>query len=435
MTHRYHYLALASLLVLPTSLAAQSAADSRIAALEAQLRSAQTRVAELETTLNDLSAAVAAISAARTAPADGAALLPTTAEAPEANPESIIVADLSFAERIVVPDLGSDERGAELRPKPELFVQTAYFANPIDGAAPEDAPVNFGINRVELAWGGRVGERIGMGYEIQYHPATEGASEELLNDAFVEYYASDALTLRAGQFVKPFGFDIQHSSNVRESPERGMFAGYFFPGQRDRGLMLRADLGELGWLSGTTLYAGAFNGNRFFADNNDELNYNLRLRRVFPSGRVAVGASYQAGTQLLPPGVVGDDDEHAAGVDVQLVAGRLGVRAEYVRGNMPSTLLGLDPEFAPAFRPGEKSWGATAFFNYNLTAEDDVYWRWDRFDNDPVTADNPRAFNVGYLRKIGASSRLAIDYQWKDDITFNDDELNTRLSLRWDVIY
>jgi phosphate-selective porin len=64
----------------------------------------------------------------------------------------------------------------------------------------------------------------------------------LVNDAFVEYYLNDHTTIRAGQFVKPFGFDIQQSSSVRESPERAIFAGYFFPGQRDRGILLSGDL-------------------------------------------------------------------------------------------------------------------------------------------------------------------------------------------------
>jgi hypothetical protein len=52
-----------------------------------------------------------------------------------------------------------------------------------------------------------------------------------------------------------------------------------------------------------------------------------------------------------------------------------------------------------------------------------------------VTGQNPRAFNVGYMRRVGNSSRVAVDYQWKDDVTFNDDELNTALSLRWDIVY
>jgi hypothetical protein len=400
----------------PPSVAQPADAD-RIAALEADLRTAQARVAELESTLDSLAAAVVELKAQPTAP---------ERQAPSEDGE--------FAERIIITDLGSDDREEQLRGKPELFVQTAYFANRIDNATVDDADLNFGINRMELGWAGSVSERFGMGFELQYHPAPDGASEELINDAYVDFYASDWLTLRAGQFVKPFGFEIQQSSSERESPERGIFAGYFFPGQRDRGFLLRADLGELGWLGGTTVDAAILNGNRFFADNNDSLNYNLRLRHLFPSGRLAVGASFQAGTQILPPGVTGDD-ENAYGADLQYVVGRFGIRAEYVRGNTPSTLLGLEPEFAPAFVPGDESWGATAFFNWNLSSRDDVYWRWDRFDNDPVTGQNPRAFNVGYMRRVGNSSRVAVDYQWKDDVTFNDDELNTALSLRWDIVY
>ena len=121
-------------------------------------------------------------------------------------------------------------------------MQTRYHANPIDEATSDEVTQNFGLNRMELRWAGRVSEKVGVGYEIQYHPAPDGAAEELVNDAYVEYYPSDFITVRAGQFVKPFGFDIQHSSSVRESPERGIFAGYFFPGQRDRGLMMAAEL-------------------------------------------------------------------------------------------------------------------------------------------------------------------------------------------------
>jgi hypothetical protein len=106
-----------------------------------------------------------------------------------------------------------------------------------------------------------------------------------------------------------------------------------------------------------------------------------------------------------------------------------------VRGDMPSTLLSLEPEFAPGFEPGQKTWGAAALFDYRLTPSDEVYWRWDRLDNDPVTRANVRAFNVGYLRRLGESSRIAFDYQRKDDVSYNDDELNTRFAIRWSVLY
>jgi hypothetical protein len=195
--------------------------------------------------------------------------------------------------------------------------------------------------------------------------------------------------------------------------------------------MVAADLGRVA--SGLSLRAGIFNGNRFFNDNNSDLNYNLRLRKVFDSVPLALGASLQRGTQLVAPGISADEDVY--GVDAQYVVGRLGIRAEYVRGDMPATLLSLEPEFAPAFTPGATSSGTTAFFNYNLTAKDDVYWRWERFENDPVTGADIRAFNLGYTRWLGETSRIGLDYQSKNDVTYNDDELNTKLSLTWNFLY
>jgi hypothetical protein len=200
--------------------------------------------------------------------------------------------------------------------------------------------------------------------------------------------------------------------------------------------MVSADLSRVaGWLDGMHFYGGVFNGNRFFDDNNDDLNVNLRVRKVFPLRPFAIGASWESGKQLLPLGFETGNRSTVHGVDAQWLLGRLGIRAEYARGDMPSTLLALEPEFAPGFEPGQTTWGAAALFDYRLTQDDEVYWRWDRLDNDPVTRANVRAFNVGYLRKLGENSRLGFDYQWKDDVTFNDDELNTQLSIRWNLVY
>lgn len=411
--------------------------DARIGMLERQLNSAQIQLEQLQATIDALlidlgelrDSSNRQVSAPPEEPVlpQGAPTLRLAAEEVEAH---------DYEGRILVRGLGGDEREHALDARPELFVQTRYHTSPIDEATDDDVTRNFTVNRMELRWAGRVSDNVGLGFEIQYHPAPDGAPEELVNDAYAEYYVNDAVTLRAGQFIKPFGFDIQHSSSARESPERGIFAGYFFPGQRDRGLMISADLEHVApWLEGTTLYAGAFNGNRFFNDNNDELNYNFRFRKVFDSLPLAIGASAQFGTQLLPPGATGSDDEDIYGVDVQYVVGRLGIRAEYVRGSIPSTLLSLEPEFAPAFVSGAKSSGAAAFFNYNLTANDDIYWRWDRYANDPVSGNDIRAFNLGYVRAIGENSRIGIDYQTKSDVTFNDDELNTKLSITWNLTY
>lgn len=423
MMDRRLVLLIPTLLFPGLALGQMSASETaRIDALEAQLTAAQSNLQQLQSVIESLASALAEVKG----------------QSPGAEPiePARVPGPESFRDRMLVSDLGHDEREGELEPRPELFIQSRYHANAIDEATDDDITRNFGLSRMELRWAGRVSEKVGMGFEIQYHPAPDGAAEELVNDAFVELYPSDAITIRAGQFVKPFGFDIQHSSSMRESPERGIFAGYFFPGQRDRGLMVTADLGNMAaWLNGTSVYAGIFNGNRFFNDNNDDLNFNLRIRKVFDSIPLAIGASLQRGTQVLPPGISGDPDEHIFGIDAQYVIGRLGIRAEYVRGNTPSTLLALDPEFVPGFVREEKSSGVAAFFNYNLNSRDDIYWRWDRFDNDPVTGRDIEAFNVGYLRSIGPNSRIGVDYQTKNDVTFNDDELNTRLSVTWNVLY
>ena len=155
-------------------------------------------------------------------------------------------------------------------------------------------------------------------------------------------------------------------------------------GQRDRGLLISGDLRflKVAALRDVQYFVGAFNGNRFFADNNRQLNYLARVRKIL-KGRFAVGVSAQLGKQILPPGVAGDNNENVFGVDFQYaVTGRLGLRGEFVAGNTPATLLGIEPEFAPAFRPGAHSSGGHLFAGYRLTDRDNIYARYDQFNGD-----------------------------------------------------
>jgi hypothetical protein len=354
--------------------------------------------------------------------------------ATQQSPPTIETSADRFVARIIEPGLGQSEREETLRAKPEVFIQTRYSALPIRDAGDEFEP-SLSLTRIETRWSGKVSERLGAGLEIQFHPAIDGSPEELVNDAFIEYYINDHTTVRVGQFVKPFGFDIQQSSALRESPERTIFAGYFFPGQRDRGVLLS---GDLRWLAISALrdvqyFVGAFNGNRFFTDNNRQLNYLARMRRVF-GRRFAVGISAQTGKQLLPAGLSGNNHEDILGVDFQLaLTNRLGMRGEFARGNTPSTLLAIEPEFAPAFRPGARSGGGHLFTTYRLNDRDNIYARFDGFNNDPVTSRNIRAFNFGYFAHIGNSSRISFDYQFKNRPSFNDDAVNGRLNITWGI--
>ena len=358
---------------------------------------------------------------------------PTATPVQQSSPTAETTGD-RFVARILEPGLGLSESEETLRAKPEIFIQTRYSALPIRDVGDEFEP-NLSLTRIETRWAGKVTERLGAGLEIQFHPAIDGSPEELVNDAFIEYYVNDYMTVRVGQFVKPFGFDIQQSSAVRESPERAIFAGYFFPGQRDRGVLLSGDLRSLGVsaLKDVHYFVGAFNGNRFFTDNNRQLNYLARVRKIFDR-RFAVGFSAQIGKQLLPAALSGDNDENIFGVDFQLaVMKRFGMRGEFVRGNTPSTLLAIEPEFAPSFRPGARSGGGHLFASYTLGDRDNIYARYDGFNGDPVTGRNIRAFNFGYFRQVGGLSRLSFDYQFKNRHSFNDDAVNGRLNITWGI--
>lgn len=420
-----------------SALAQQQPPSPPVQQLEQKLDSALEQLAQLTATIESLRSDLARLkkgdagsSAAPATSAKGEPFAPSENQASTANAEAA-----AYRSRILGTSLSTSERDESLTARPELFFQGRYSAAPITGSDEAFRP-NFRLSRIESRWSGRVSDRLGVGLEIQYHPAPDGSPEELVNDAFIEYYANDYVTLRAGQFIKPFGFDIQQSSSLRESPERGIFAGYFFPGQRDRGLMLFGNLGFLGGepLKRTQYFVGVVNGNRFFNDSNRQANYLLRVRHVNERAGVAVGASVQLGKQLLPPGVTGNNDERLYGLDLQYLIGRFGLRAEIVTGNMPSTLLGLDPDFAPAFRPGAHSTGGAVLVNYRITGSHNVYARYDQFNGDPATGMNVRAVNFGYFRNIGGLSRLALDYQWKNRPSFNDDAINGRLQMTWSLL-
>lgn len=340
----------------------------------------------------------------------------------------------SFAHAIVSPDLADDERDNTLQVRPEIFIQSRFARLPGRDTPVDDAHLNFRLTRIEIRWSGRLSEHFGTGLELQFHPLLDGHPEEIVNDAFLEWYATDAVTVRAGQFIKPFGFDIQQSSFDREYPERGMWAGYFFPGQRDRGVMLIwRPKAEAGPLAHTEAYAALLNGNRFFNDNDGQLDTLFRLRRHWPALHAAVGASVQLGSQIVPEAFAGQTRVRLVGLDGQWAVSRLGLRAEWVHGTRPSTLLALEPNYTTAFAPGTTTDGLSTAALVHVTEHDEIYGRWDRLMGDPMSGRTVRVTDIGYRRLFDERTRLAIDYQWKNAPTDNDDAVNTRFQISLSV--
>ena len=345
--------------------------------------------------------------------------------------------EAAFVDRIVDFGVSADERGNELTAKPQIFVQGRYSTLPLEHATVHDFASNFRVSRAELRWSGRINSRFGAGLELQYHPANDGDPTQIINDAFLQYYPTDHLTLTGGQFVVPFGFDNQQSTARRESPERAMFVGYFFPGHRDRGILLQGnfDLLKSAVFKDVDFFAAVFNGNRFWSDNNRQLNYVFRLRKHSESLHLSAGISGQIGHQLLPPGTVGNDRQNVVGADVQWAFRRFGLRAEVIAGDMPSTLLSIVPVFAPAYRPGRHAVGGAVLATYHITDRDNIYVRYDQLNRDLVNGLNIRAVNWGYLRELPANTRVAIDFQQKNHLSFNDDAVNSQLQFTWGIVF
>ena len=108
--------------------------DRRIADLERQLAEAKGSVAALQKTIESLSEEVQALHGLDPKPAEAtvAAALPGSTQEAGGAPNDPAK---TFAERIIGPDLGSDERDHMFEAKPEVFIQTRYSVAPVE--APE----------------------------------------------------------------------------------------------------------------------------------------------------------------------------------------------------------------------------------------------------------------------------------------------------------
>lgn len=318
--------------------------------------------------------------------------------------------------------------------RPEVFIQGRFSLSPVRSVEARSA-TDFRLTRLEVGWSGKVTKRVGLGFEIKVHNAVYGQPRGMLNDAFVECQFSDHLKVSAGQFVKPFGFDVQQSSSIRESPERGMFAGYFFPGERDRGIIVSGDLNALNnhALKNVSISLAVLSGNLFFEKAKAQPNFVARVQKVFERPHLAVGLSMQRGKQFLPEGLSGKSSKNIYGFDAQYSLSRVELRAELAAGHTPSNLFNSGTEASPALRTNAQSAGGALLAVYRLTRAENVYARYDQFNGDAQADGNIRAFNFGYVRQVGKYSHVNFDYQLKNRESFNDDAANRKLQITWSV--
>lgn len=171
-----------------------------------------------------------------------------------------------------------------------------------------------------------------------------------------------SMSLKAGVFDRPFGYEISYSSSQRESPERSTIFQTLFPEERDLGLMLTLQAPKSSPWSKLKLEAGLFAGNgiKMETDNRKDFIGHLSVNHTVKDYlKIGAGLSYYYGgvyqgsqnVYSLKDDVfiVNKDSSNIGkyakreyfGLDIQLVAlskiGSTKLTSEYLMGTQPGS--------------------------------------------------------------------------------------------------
>ncbi|MEK6615967.1 MAG: porin, partial [Bacteroidota bacterium] len=205
-------------------------------------------------------------------------------------------------------------------------------------------------------------------YTIQVDVTEKGVG---IKDAFVKITEpwTKSLSLQAGVFDRPFGFEISYSSSMRETPERSRLFQTIFPDEREVGAKLTFQPPktskwnffkmEGGMFNGTGPKAVDFDYQKDFIGNigitktNKKENINWGIRASYYNGGWRQGTSkvYSVAKDSLGLNAFLRDKDTAnygaiakrqyIGADAQIsvdwIAGISTLRGEYIQGQQPGT--------------------------------------------------------------------------------------------------
>ena len=193
----------------------------------------------------------------------------------------------------------------------------------------------------------------------------------ITRDMFIRLYEpkSQNFSLVTGFFARPFGYEVNLSSGVRESPERGRMSQILMPGERDLGAMISYDKQTTTKPSWIKWDLGVFNGQGQSSPSEFDSFKDIISRLTLKPRQLSDELSVSAGLSLLYGGWrqlskykyemteangdhlfnvdssmnnIGDKTpRHYFGGDVQVTYkhgwGKTELRGEYWRGKQPGT--------------------------------------------------------------------------------------------------
>jgi hypothetical protein len=240
-------------------------------------------------------------------------------------------------------------------------------------------------------------------------------------------------SLQAGIFNRPFGYEISHSSSLREYPERSTGCQELFPGERDLGAMLLIQAPKNNLLEGLKLETGLFSGNgianttagssgTFDFKNKKDWILHLSYKKKIDIVQFGVGTSFYYGGVIHGNDTVykmqnkqfvriedlkkGDYSPRMYwGIDAQLVIftklGTTNLRGEYILGSQPGT--------SSNYRSPNANSAATT----------------------PIYRRDFYSFYVVFVQDFGKRHSLVLKYdQWNPNTQISGNEINTPNNIR-----
>ncbi len=226
-----------------------------------------------------------------------------------------------------------------------------------------------------------------------------------------------AVSLTAGVFDRPFGFEISYSSGNRETPERSRMFQTLFPGERELGAKIEV-MPELGPLSYFNLKAGLFNGVLSTGNENDRYKDfigRLGFTAPFDEQNLAIdgGFSLYSGKATSNSKFIYDIDETSSvkrfGVDSTATNVNGSYGRTYYGGDVqiyydipPIGGLSLRGEFISGQQPGTSS--SNSFYNPGSTVT-------------PLYVRSFSGWYINYIQNIGLQHQLLVKYDVFDPNT------------------
>ncbi len=268
-------------------------------------------------------------------------------------------------------------------------------------------------------------------YVIQFDVTEKGV---VIKDAYAKITDpwSGWVSLTAGMFNNPFGYEVYYSSSLRESPERGRMSQLLFPNERDLGAMITLQGPKGSNLSWLKLDAGFFNGvgaPSFGGDVSDfdskkDFSGRLSMSRSAKSDKIkyGLGVSYYSGGYRIDSVTVyknGVDDNGTKGFVIESKSTENGVILIADRGFTKRQYVGIDGQLSVTWAAG-----TTILKAEYITGDQPGFSSDTRSPNDKnaITKDiYNRNFNGAYFYFVQGIQKtplqVVVKYDWYDPNT------------------